>query len=65
MKHPHLTDCLDDLHQFNCALLSVVDMLAACDDVNTPPASYLWNLLAILSRCSDNIEGQLKAVIAD
>lgn len=58
-----LLDNLDDLTQFNEALQSVVDMLAGCDDVNAPPASYLWRLLAILSQYSESVERNIRQSI--
>ncbi len=58
-----LNDCTEALHQFNCALIAVVEMLSGCDDMNAPPADYLWRLLAVLSRYGDDVELQLRQLL--
>ncbi len=58
-----LIDCTEELHQFNRALMAVVEMLAGCSDSDAPPASALWRLLALLARYADDIEQNVKQLL--
>lgn len=58
-----LYDIQDNIIQLNEALLSVVDLMAGCGDNDAPPISYLWRLMAILSKYCDSIEKDLTKAI--
>ncbi len=63
LSRHEINDRIDELERLKDAFDAVVSMLAGCSDCDAPPASTLWQLLALLADYAADIEANFKQLL--